>query len=427
MAFGRGSKGRHDDGVVGPTSPGDDELVAADVLPGVGLPPWVAAEAAAAAAPVQLSPETLAPAPALVMAPAAAPALEPAYAAAPPAPAYADPIGEPVYAAPAPAYVPAYADPIDEPVYAAPAPAYVEPAAYAAPVAYAAPPLPAVDPLGMPVGQPAPVMAPATSTPAAPAVAFAAAAPAWAAMAPSWDTTAPVPVVGAGTVAVAPVDLTLLPPPVPGTALALAVPADAGADDAPEGRRRSRRALRWVLLLGVLAAVAAAVWFLLLPMLAPAAPEAGADTRPAATTLTRPATLAGLPLVADAAATPVVTAAIGVAPSAKGTGVAGGYGTGPVTLAVGAWGIGSPDPVVTITSRIAAFSDRTGATTAKAASIPLAGSTMQCVATTAAEPLAAGSLCVWSDPTSTGQVWLAGAAPQQAGVVATEVHETIAP
>ena len=145
-----------------------------------------------------------------------------------------------------------------------------------------------------------------------------------------------------------------------------------------------------------------------------------------ATALTRPATLAGLPLVADAAATPVVTAAIGVAPAAKGTGVAGGYGTGPVTLAAGAWGIGSPDPVMTITSRIAAFSDRTGATTAKAASIPLEGATMQCVATTAAAPLPTGSLCVWSDPTSTGQVWLAGAAPQQAGVVATEVHDTLA-
>ena len=342
MAFGRGSKGQHD-GVVEPTAPGDEELVAATVLPGVGLPPWVAAEAAAAAAPVQVSPEAVAPAPAPVMAPVAAPVPEPAYAAA--APAYAAPA--PAYAAPAPAY----AAPALEPAYAAPAPAYVEPAAYAAPVAYAAPPLPAVDPLGLPVGQPAPVVAPAASAPAAPAVAFAAAAPAWAAMPPSWDTTAPVPVVGTGTVAVAPLDLTLLPPPVPGTASALAAPAD-GADDATAaGRRGSRRVLRWVLLLGVLAAVAAAVWFLLLPMLAPAEPEAGLDPRPAATALTRPATLAGLPLVADAAATPVVTAAIGVAPSAKGTGVAGGYGTGPVTLAVGAWGIGSPDPVMTITSQ----------------------------------------------------------------------------
>ncbi len=200
----------------------------------------------------------------------------------------------------------------------------------------------------------------------------------------------------------------------------------AGPPEAPIATARSRRPLRLALLAVALAAVGALVYFVGLPMLNGSDDEAATPTGPHAT-LVRPGALAGLPLVAEAASAPAVRAATGAPVRNNPMLVAAGYGRGgKVQLAVSSTVTNSPEnPVAGITTRFDAFRDRTKAALGKPVTVSVPRTTMQCATTAAAKTLAAGSLCVWVDPMTAGQVWLVGATPANAAVVAERARSSV--
>jgi hypothetical protein len=120
-----------------------------------------------------------------------------------------------------------------------------------------------------------------------------------------------------------------------------------------------------------------------------------------------------------------VSAVAGLPPTATAASVAAGYGRKGITAVASVTAVGSANPVATITARTKAFSRRTGAGLGKVVTVSLPGSTLQCTATRPGKSLPAGSLCVWADPRSIGQVWLASASPAGAASVAKQAHRTM--